>query len=794
MDTTNHHKRITLYGLVQGIGFRPYVARLAMKWGVSGLVCNLGGAVRILAAAPLPYLEGFLKELQDQPPPLSEILHMKLEKLDAGTYHQLLKGEHGQKEANDAAFHIVISRNEMENMVILPADLPVCDTCLSEMKDTRNRRFGHLLISCTHCGPRYSIIKKSPYDREHTTMDRFDFCPECKLEYTTPESRRFHAQTVSCHQCGPQVKLVMLDDSSGIKESKTAATHEVVGEKALERAAELISKGHVMAVKGIGGYHFIASPYRDATVKRLREIKHRDEKPFALCFPDMEAIRMYAEVTCEEEELLSSKARPIVLLESRKQLSERVLSPNVLKNSRYMGAFLAYTPILVQLCGKLGPLIATSANLSDAPIIHKEDDMISYSGPSYTGLLTHDREIVVSQDDSVAWVVGGKPQTLRRARGYTPLPVYVQCFEKTASEVLAFGGELKSTFCLQKGPLAYVSQYLGDLGSKEALDVYEENLVHMKALMKANPLAVACDLHPDYATTRLAEQTGLPIVKVQHHHAHIAAVMAEKNLSGPVIGLSFDGTGYGADGTLWGGEFLVCEKGEFIRAGYLKPLSMLMGDDSMKDCEKTLTAYLHTYGLFDHITDNRYPIIRGALDKGIHTLASSSMGRLFDAVSCLLGLCRYNSYEGEAAILLENAAYRACQRGESILIRTEVPAFDIMEKEDALMLDPKPYFTVWAEKKIRGGVDEKLIDHWALAFHRALLYGLVEVLDRLRHKTGIRQVVLSGGVFQNKLLVEGALKMIEKLGLDGYISSKIPPNDGGISLGQAFVAMHRLKG
>ncbi len=780
MSKTIYLKRITLYGLVQGIGFRPHVARLAMKWGVKGEVCNLGGAVRILASAPAAFLEGFLAELSESPPPLSEILHMKIEDLSALNFEENLKGD---KLLSTSGFQIVESGEESEAPVILPPDLPVCKACLTEMKNPENRRYRHLVISCTHCGPRYSITRKSPYDRINTTMAGFEFCPQCLEEYTDPKSRRFHAQTLSCHHCGPQIQLTVFEVHPG-------SQRNYAGEEGFEKAVELLRKGRILGVKGIGGYHFIASPYKDETVRALRELKHREEKAFALCFSSLEEIKAHGEVSKEEEALLLSKARPIVLLEQKS--FPRAFSSEVLKHSRYIGAFLAYTPLLIRLSERLGPLIATSANLSEAPIIHRETDMFVYPGGPFAGILSHDREIVVSQDDSVAWVIHGKSQLIRRARGYTPLPLYIQAFEDhPGPTVLATGGELKSTFCLQKGPLAYLSQYLGDLGSGASLDLYRENLRHMETLLGMTPGLVACDLHPDYATTRLALDRGLPVIRVQHHHAHIASVMAEKGLEGPVIGLSFDGTGYGEDGSLWGGEFLVCDRGSFTRGACLKPVLLLMGDDSMKDGLKTSTAYLHAYGLKEAISDDRYPIISRALDHGINTILSSSMGRLFDAVSSLLGLCQYNAYEGEGAILLENAAYRVLKDSREDALKA--PYFDIIEEKNLLMLDPGPFLAALSRDIIKGHSDCRSRDLWALAFHQALAAGAMAIVDRLVERTGIKEVVLSGGVFQNKLLTESILAMLENKGYGGHISSLVPPNDGGISLGQAYVALKQWK-
>lgn len=789
MDAVREFKRITLSGLVQGIGFRPYVARLAKEYLIEGEVFNSGGAVTILASATYRNLNLFIDELLNESPPLSDILHVKTEELTQKVFEKELSSPY-------CGFRIVESRNECEELVILPSDLPVCDACLSEMKSPTNRRHKHSLISCTNCGPRYSIIKKAPYDRINTAMNTFGMCPSCEKEYKSEDSRRFHAQTVSCHCCGPQLRYidntmnkVLQCHEQEVRDISPAAFFINKSENALLKAIDHVKNGGVVAVKGIGGYHFICSPYNDKAVKSLRELKDREQKPFAVCFPSVEYIKDYARISEKEEALLLSKARPIVLLEKKADTEHKPLSVHVLKNSRYVGAFLPYTPILVRMCDSLGAIVATSANLTDAPIINKENELEFFDPQKLSGVLTHERDIIASQDDSVAWVVNGESQLIRRARGYTPLPVYIEALEAEGElSVLALGGELKSTFCLQKGAYAFLSQYLGDLQSAEALSIYKENLSHMKTLLRIEPRAVACDLHPDYATTLMAKESGLPVIMVQHHHAHVAAVMAEKALNEAVIGISFDGTGFGMDNTIWGGEFLICEGSEFKRAAYLRPVKLLMGNDSVKDCLKTATAYLHAFGLGYAVCDDRYPVIKSALDNNINTVFCSSLGRLFDAVSSMLGFSEWSGFEAEAAILLENAAHNAL--GDKTM---SLAAFDIIERDGALILDPKAFIESMMHCLSGKREDVNLINEIALGFHQVLCEAVLETIIRLSEKTGIFKIVLCGGVFQNKILTETLARDLKGKGFFVYQPSQVPSNDGGISLGQAYIAMQRLK-
>lgn len=787
IENSGIYYKTHIEGLVQGIGFRPYTARLAAEHGLTGGILNGGGQVFIYAWATPSRYERFLKSLAEKPPENGVILNMSSVSLNREEYE---KAFHGHPPPR-GQFHILKSRPSF-GAAFPPPDLPVCPQCLKEMSDPNDRRFGHLLISCTQCGPRYSIINKMPYDRENTSMEVFALCPQCAAEYSHPEGRRYHAQTVSCLHCGPKLTY----------RNREGDWDEYEG---VLKAVQALSEGGILAVKGIGGYHFMCSPFEKETVLRLRSLKVREEKPFAVVFPSLESIRVYCLVSDKEESLLKSNGRPIVLLEQRENPLEKhpPLCGSVTQKSRYMGAMLPYTPLLHRLTELLGPLVATSANLSGEPILYRDEDVFalwnSDRGRGFlAGVLTHNREIGVSQDDSVAWVAAGEARLLRRARGYAPLPVRIRPTENSSLSVFGAGGHLKSAFCMLKGPFAYISQYLGDLDGVKALDIYKESVAHMEALLDASGRVSVGDLHPDYANTDFVEQREGKKYRIQHHHAHIASVMAENGLTGPVLGVALDGTGYGTDGTVWGGEFLLAEGGTFKRLAHLKAVPQLRGDEAMKDCLKTALCTLHGYGIpwepfvrdLQPLKETGEPpcspqalsILKKALDLKVGTLPSSSMGRLFDMAAALLHLCCYNKYEAQGAILLENAAFKA-------LSGKEVPypmAFDKIEKgnlDEPLILSARPVL----EALIRGKASGASVESLALGFHKALWEGIGEILLLLREKTGVGDVALSGGVFQNRLLLESCKEDLEGRGFSVYLNREVPANDSGLCLGQAYL-------
>lgn len=735
---------ITVLGMVQGIGFRPFVARLAEQLGVAGTVCNSGGVVKIIASATAEAVDIFVHRLRSQCPPGAQIFDVR---------------QTSVSNRNFADFCIVESEDALTGLPVLPADLPVCEACLKEMSDPSNRRHLYAFISCTACGPRYSIMERLPYDRHTTTMDDFPMCDACAQEYAGDDRRR-HAQTISCHDCGPQLIL-------------QEGTVRLGADEALARAIVLLLKGKILAVKGVGGYQFACSPYSEETVRRLRLLKRREEKPFAVMFPALDAVKEHCVVDAKEEALLLSPARPIVLLQKKND----PFAGNVSGESRTIGAFLPYTPLHQLLLDACGPLIMTSANLSSEPIITEDADALSLESPHLEGVLYNTRRITTPLDDSVARVVCGNPQLIRRSRGYVPLPIMLAHHAK--SPLLAMGGDLKACFCFAAKDHAYLSQYFGDLEEHQTFLSYKNNINHMGRMLGLRPRAVACDLHPAYHSTAcahaLCSEADIPLFQVQHHHAHIASVMAEHNLSG-CIGVAFDGTGYGTDGTVWGGEFLLCRGAEFERVGHLDPLALLGGDQNTKDAEANALCHLHACGLSSD--DRRFPLIRAALDAHANTLNSTSMGRLFDTVSALLGLKCYNSYEGECAIALENAALSAVQNHTA-----PYPlSFEIKRLAEKCVASRLPLIRSLIEAQAS---KEAL----ALGFHDAVADMVLTMCEQIRAETRENRVALSGGVFANRLLTERCVSLLGVAGFSVYLNSSVPCNDGGIALGQVFVAL-----
>ena len=703
------------------MGFRPFVAKIADRMGMKGEVLNIGGLVEICVTDTMERIDAFVETIETEKPVPAEIVHIKRVEEDFRDFETftILGSDHGDDEA-----------------AMIPADLAVCPHCLQELYEEGNPRYQHPFISCMVCGPRYTIIDRIPYDRENTTMIDFPMCDFCEDEYTELTDRRYHAQTISCHDCGPQLSMP------------------------LDEAAQLLQKGEVLAFKSMGGYNLLCDPLNDAAVAKLRDIKKREQKPFAVMFRDIEQVREYCYTTEAEEKLLASSARPILLLEHKASTSEEI------NRSRFIGSFLPSMGAQYMLLDRISPLIVTSANLSSMPIIKDDEEMAAMmeKEPLIAGCISNERRIQVRVDDSVARVIDGQPQMIRRSKGYAPVPLYVGTEGK--GQILATGSQLKNSFALTKGPFVYVSQFFGDMDSLENQEIYEENVERMAELFRIKPEQVVCDMHPLYYTTEFAQKTGLPVLQVQHHHAHVASVMAEHDLQGQVIGVSFDGTGYGTDGAIWGGEFLLCEGGSFRRMDHLRYVKMLGGDSSMKEGWKSAVSYLHAWengysedgegialDLSDIIEfamkreDRKWPgeaLAKAALNAGINTITSSSMGRLFDGVAALLGIKEYNDYEGQCAIMLEDAA-----------------AFP--EKSEANRL--------------------------AREFHHKVAQMILDTCIKIRKETGADQVALTGGVFQNKILMEESLQLLRDNGFRPYYNISVSPNDGGIALGQAYIAM-----
>lgn len=738
-------KKITVLGIVQGIGFRPTIYRMAVKHGVFGTVRNLGGQAEIIVQSMKENIDNFLNELRFNNNKDYEIVNIKIEDID-------------KERLED--FQIISSGDNRE-IAIIPPDLPTCPTCAEELYNKDNRRYKNPFISCMVCGPRYTIIEKLPYDRENTTMVDFHMCPECLHEYTFPESRRFDAQTISCNHCGP---YLILND---LKE-----------EDAFEEAVKIIKNGGIIAVKGVGGYHFACSPFIEETVLNLRKLKGREEKPFAVMFESLDSIKEYCIVSEKEKEVLSSKARPIVLL----KVTDKNMAYSTGKGSLYCGAFLPYTPLQIMLLKRCGPLIMTSANISNRPIIKDDEEMISLKSPYLNGVLYNTRRIVRSVDDSVVKVIdNGVGQMIRRSRGYVPYPIFLKGYKD--KQIFAAGGDLKAAFCLYKKGNAVVSQYFGDLEESTVLDRYKHSVEDLLSMLKMVPNMAVCDMHPNYFSSRFANSLNIPVLQVQHHHAHIASVMAERDLREKVIGVAFDGTGYGTDGNIWGGEFLVCEGAGFERAAHLSYTPLLGGDSSMKDAKKTAACFLINGGLEEYIKDERSAVIKAALKNNINTVLSSSMGRLFDAASSILGIGDENTYEGECAINLEKKAALAIKNNT---VPIEL-SFELIYKDDGTInIDAAPLLKEMCRLKCHENIEAL-----SLGFHYAASDMVLKVCKIIREKQNINTVALSGGVFQNTVLIERVINILREEKFKVYYNMEVPPNDGGISLGQTFVALMR---
>ena len=795
--------QITVLGVVQGVGFRPFVAECARTLSIRGSVCNSGGVVRIEAYGTKEAMEELVHRLRSCAPPAARVDRVIVEK---------------EREAGTEPEDFLIVESEAENgadLPLIPPDLPICADCLAELKNPENRRFRYPFISCTACGPRYSILEAIPYDREHISMREYAMCPECGREYRQPGGRRQHAQTISCRDCGPQLILSGRGDFSS---KGSGMAPGLPSDAALSEAVRILKEGGILAVKGIGGYQFACRPDREETVRRLRLLKGREKKPFAVMFPSLDGIhgiRTFCRVSRQEEALLVSAARPIVLLERNGQ---DAFCPSLCAESRYLGAFLPYTGLHQLLTEEAGPLVMTSANATDDPIFTKEEELAELwerFPHALDGAAWNTRCIVTPLDDSLMRITAGHVQMLRRSRGFVPSPVYLHEREggpvfsakKGRKEVLAFGGDLKSVFCLAAGERAYLSQYLGDMENFRVYQNFRKELDRMKTLFGVRPQKLVCDLHPGYQTTRMAEEMaarrGLSLLQVQHHHAHAASVMAEHGLE-RCIAVVFDGTGYGTDGHIWGGEFLVCEGASFQRCGHLEEIPLTGGDASSKDA--SLTAACHLAFLsegkdasFPKTVGSKLELVRKALKLGINVQQSSSMGRLFDAVSALLGIRDFNSYEGECAIALENAAWkerkRREKRPENGARERELPLelpFPIREERKMLIADRRTLVeALLRELSEEGecGIKPERAQALALAFHEALARMVLAMCRRLRERTGIRQTALSGGVFANVLLQERCRALLEADGFSVYVNEQVPGNDGGICLGQAWIAL-----
>jgi hydrogenase maturation protein HypF len=747
-------------GIVQGVGFRPAVYRTARKYELKGNVKNTDMGVFIEVVGKQSSIEDFYCNVLDDPPPLSDITNSSID------FH---------KPSGFESFDIIESVDG-EGFSPVSPDIATCNDCLRDIFDQEDRRYMYPFTNCTNCGPRFTIIRSIPYDRRNTTMDGFVMCAQCQSEYDSPSDRRYHAQPNACERCGPHMKLYSSDGK------------EILGEPVAE-CITLLKNGKIVAIKGIGGYHLACDPTNHGIVATLRKRKRRPGKPFALMVRNLETARKYCYICEKEEELLCSPERPIVLLRRRHRMNS--VSRLVAPDTAFLGLMLPYTP-LHHIILKEGPeiLVMTSANISEEPLFFRDKNAALGLRDIADAFLIHNREIQRPCDDSVVRVVENRVIPIRRSRGHVPRGIAVGISNQ---RLFAAGASEKNTFAVFRDGKAYVSHYIGDLVNEPSIDAYMRGIDDFVDMFRIEPDAVACDLHPDYYSTinaqQLAVRWGVPIHRVQHHHAHIASVLAEKRINDRVIGVSFDGTGYGEDGNIWGGEFLVADGNEYERAGHYAYIPMPGGEKSIVEIDRMAVSYLlMAYGDSDRIPDfsfiddsetERILLFKKMLERRINCPLTSSCGRLFDAVSALIGLCRIPTYDAQGAILLEREA------GE---IDSSLHPYPYVIDEDNTI-----HFKRMIKEIVNDeldGVAKKII---AGRFHLTVIDSAAELCEGIRKKTGIGRVVLSGGVFQNRIIVKGLFRELEGRGFSILINSILPPNDGCISLGQGFVALSRMK-
>ena len=728
--------RIKVRGIVQGVGFRPFVHRLVKQHGLAGWVRNSSEGAELELEGEEPELRGFLRELRDEAPPLAVIESVECRELPGAGGHE--------------SFRIIGSDRGDHMRTLVSPDTGICPDCLRELLDPSDRRYRYPFINCTNCGPRFTIIRSVPYDRAFTSMAEFPMCPDCAAEFADIENRRYHAQPDCCPVCGPRTFFI---DGDG---------RRLPGD-GIEAARRLIKDGGILCVKGLGGMHLACLAENEEAARELRRRKHRDEKPFAVMCRDMDCVRRLCEVSEAEARALGSFRKPIVLLDKRERGALTHLSEN-----NALGVMLPYTPLHVLLFGDdLDCLVMTSANLSDTPIVYKNAEALEKLRGIADGFLLHDREILTRCDDSLLRVYEGRDYPVRRSRGYVPYPITIKGLRPG---LLACGAEQKAGFCLSKEGHAFPSQHIGDLKNLETLDCYEEQLGHFAKLFDFEPQAVACDMHPDYLSTeaaeRIAAERHIPLLRVQHHHAHMVSCMADNGLEGECLGLVWDGTGYGPDGTIWGGELLAGGARGFRRLGTMRPIPLPGGDAATKEIWRTAEALRYEAGL-----ENNNGTIKKLLERGLNCPKSSGMGRLFDGVCALAGIRDVCSYEGQGAVLLEAAA-DAVERGEYEL------AF--YGEGGVLVFDWRPMVRQLAS----GGEAPGTV---AAKFMNTLVSAAVRQCLEAAELTGLRRVVLSGGVFQNMYLMARLPGRLREAGFEVFTHSRVSANDEGVALGQLMI-------
>lgn len=751
-------KRLHINGVVQGVGFRPFVYQLAEYYGLNGEVANTSSGVTIHVEGPSDRIAAFESDLSAKSPPLAYIVDIS-----------------GQPETvkNFPNFSIVKSKDESEISTLISADVSICEDCLRELLDPNDRRYHYPFINCTNCGPRYTIIDDIPYDRPKTSMRHFKMCPACQAEYDDPSNRRFHAQPNACAACGPRVSLC---DNQG---------NEIAVDDPIQKTANLLKQGYIVAIKGLGGYHLATDAENTDAVLRLRVRKLREEKPFAIMSYDPDHIRRYAEIAPDEMRLLTSIQRPIVLL--RKKVPNSI-SDEVAPHNNYFGVMLPYTPLhYLLLKNGFIALVMTSGNLREEPIAIDNADAFNRLADIADFFLIHNREIYLRSDDSIVRHIAGTKRFIRRSRGFVPIPVFLK---KKILPILACGAELKNTICITKNDTAFLSQHIGDLENLATYDFFQLTIHHLKRILEITPEIIACDMHPDYLSTQYAqEQSNIQKIQVQHHHAHIVSCMTEHKLDGPVIGLSLDGTGYGPDHTVWGGEVLVAEQHAFERVAHIACVPMPGSTAAIKEPWRMAVSYLRdAYGSefrnlnlkpVSEIADEKLTIINAMMTKGVNSPLTSSLGRLFDGVAAIIGIRQRVNFEGQAAMELEMLSADST---------SEIYDYEWISG-DMLKILPAPI--------IRGVVDDlqngMTVAEIGAKFHETVIQLFADVCGVMRKERHLKRVVLSGGCFQNAFLLTGLIQALEKKNFEVFTHQQVPANDGGIALGQAMVAAAQIR-
>jgi hydrogenase maturation protein HypF len=765
-------RQIHVRGIVQGVGFRPFVYNLARELALTGYVFNSSSGVTVEIEGPDEAIQKFLEALQRRPPPLALIAEITIADV---------------APLNDDEFVIRQSHPEEGEFVLVSPDMATCDDCWRDFGNPANRRYGYPFTNCTNCGPRYTIIQDIPYDRPMTTMASFAMCELCRAEYQDPTNRRFDAQPNACPACGPALAIA----KSGTAYPEDLPYHAADSPAIIRHARQLLREGKIVAVKGLGGFLLACDARNDAGVKLLRSRKRRSDKPFALMARDLAAVEGFCIVSDGDRTALLSPRRPIVVLQRRPDAD---ISPAVAPGNNTIGVMLPYTPLHYLLFSdspdeppEFTALVMTSGNISEEPIVTSNREAWERLQSAADWFVFHNRDIYMRTDDSVVRTLEGRERVLRRSRGYVPHPVDLGM---PVTEVLACGAELKNTFCLTKHHYAILSQHIGDLENYETLVFFEETLANLKKLFRVEPRAVAYDLHPNYISSRFAQR--LPTerkIAVQHHHAHIASCMAENHLRGKVIGVAFDGTGYGTDGKIWGGEFLVADFASFERRAHFRYVPMAGGDAAIRQPWRMALSYLRdTFGQnsclpglpgLQSIPEKQLGLIDAMLSRGINTVATSSCGRLFDAVASLANLRQEVNFEGQAAIELEMIAQANIEQQYPFQVGADEPA----------QIDMRPMINSIVEDVLRS----KSPRYIAGCFHNTVAAAIVEVCGLIRKRDQLQRVCLSGGTFQNLYLLHRAVEGLRRVGFEVFLHALVPPNDGGISLGQAVIANETLR-